>query len=150
MAAKLNTSGQIQILAPTVSNAIPPAKTVRKVNIHTPSSPAADPIWRYRRGAICELFSLVSHVYRCLVCWDYLRSIKPGASYPAPTIKEQIGKHNHCCGPLSSYCFAINHVQYDKDSHATCFNTSSDKHYPAPADSFDGPHTQQRSGPLHR
>lgn len=39
MAAKLNTSGQIQILTPTVSKAIPPAKTVRKVNIHTAGSP---------------------------------------------------------------------------------------------------------------
>jgi hypothetical protein len=45
-AMALKISGQIQIFAPIVSNAMPPAKTVRKVNSHTPRSPAADPICR--------------------------------------------------------------------------------------------------------
>jgi len=51
---------QIQIFHPVLSTPIPPAKTVINENSHSPSDPAAPPIWRYRRGAICGVKGSVS------------------------------------------------------------------------------------------
>ena len=55
---------QIQNFHPVLSTPIPPAKTVMNENNHSPSDPAAPPIWRYRRGAICEKYVSVFHQNR--------------------------------------------------------------------------------------
>jgi hypothetical protein len=129
---------QIQIFHPVLSTPIPPAKTVMNEKSHSPSDPAAPPICRYRRGAICKkvCVSAVIADYSCEA--TNLRSIEPRTSNPSIPVEEVV-QNNECdCSPLCCWGLIWQSNHDSEDHNGNTAAESCPEHYLPSSKLFDG------------